>query len=70
MKYRKYQLRLSGEDQQAIALLKMRLPKTFDKLGEVRETARAIEVLFPKVKAEIVSFQQPQAATANMVRTL
>lgn len=70
MKHRKYQLRLSGEDQQAVALLKARLPKTFDKLGEARETARAIEVLFPKIKAEIVSLQRPQAVTANMARTL
>ena len=70
MKYRKYKLRLSGEDRQAVALLSARLPDTHDSLGEVREITRAIQRLFPEVKTEIVSAQRPRPATANRVRTL
>lgn len=70
MKYRKYRLRLSGKDQQAIALLSARLPDTYESLGEVREITRAIQKLFPGVKTEIMSVQRPQPAQAMRVRTL
>lgn len=70
MKYRKYRLRLSGKDQQAIALLSARLPDIYDSLGDTRETARAIQKLFPDIKMEIVSVQRPQPAQAMRVRTL
>lgn len=70
MKYRKYKLRLSGEDQSAIALLSAQLPEIYNSLGTVRETARAINRLFPKVKTEIISLQRPQPAQAMRVRTL
>jgi len=70
VKYRKYRLRLSGEDQQAIALLSTRLPDAHDSLGEVREITRAIQKLFPGVKTEIMSVQRPQPAQAMRVRTL
>lgn len=70
MKYRKYKLRISGEDQQAVALLRARLPDIYDSLGDVRETVRAIEKLFPGVGTEIMSVQRPQPATAKRVRAL
>jgi hypothetical protein len=49
---------ISGEDSEAVVLLKARVPQEWDSLGDARETARCIEAVFRGVKAQVVSVQK------------
>jgi len=70
MKYRTYRLQLAGDDAEVLALLKKRLPQTYASLRETRDTARAIEVLFPGLRCRIASVERPQPAQVRPLKAL
>jgi hypothetical protein len=63
---RAYKLHIQG-DAEIVAFLKRRVPTDWDRLGPARERARAIELLFPNVKAQAISLQK-QADVGVMKR--
>ena len=60
---RKYPILLSG-DAEVTAFLKRTVPMEWDKLGDARERARAIELLFPGVQAQAISVSRRPDAYA------
>lgn len=60
MKHRQYLIYLSGDDETAIAFLRENVNLVDPKLSLARSKARAIETLFPKVKAMAVSVHARQ----------
>lgn len=67
---RDYVLYLNGKDQEALKVLRRRVPMHWSALADVRAAARAVVLLFPKVEVRLVSVEREGDPDPHDVRVI